>query len=288
MTFRHNGLASLAWDGHLLLLHHSDNERTSRLAAWVRRGLEHGEQVLYGQDDPVAPHDSVLAELGDHGIDVQAATTTGQLQVIPVPALFAGGHDGLVARIEQARAAGYRGLRLSAQDSRARTGAPEETYPWLADSLERLYHTQPLSALCQYKWAATVGTRLEQAATAHIGGIRESQLRTAPAKDGLILFGEVDASNELLLLATIRAATTRAAAGTDASRGIPASRFSLDMRRVAFLSVGGCRALAVGTRRFREHGGHLRLLAPMAIVARALRLAELDTLPNVEIVESPL
>jgi anti-anti-sigma regulatory factor len=59
----------------------------------------------------------------------------------------------------------------------------------------------------------------------------------------------------------------------------------LDLRRVAFLSVGGCRALAVGTQRFRERGGRVVLLVSEGIVARAVRLVELDALMKVELVE---
>ena len=39
--------AGLDWDGHLLLLHHTEQERSSKLAAWVRRGLENDEKVVY-------------------------------------------------------------------------------------------------------------------------------------------------------------------------------------------------------------------------------------------------
>ena len=144
MAFEQDSLAELSWDGHLLLLHGSETERRSRLASWVRRGLEHDEQVIYGQDETVAPQRSVLAVLREHGIDVQAATTGGQLLVLPLDALFGAGPGGLVTRLEHARAAGYRGARISGQIRTARTGAPEETYSWLATSFERLCRIQPL------------------------------------------------------------------------------------------------------------------------------------------------
>jgi anti-anti-sigma regulatory factor len=272
------------------------------LARWVCRGLERDEQVLYGQDNQgqddhgqdnrVAPQRSVLAALREQGVDVQAAASAGQLLVLPLAALFGAGPGGLLARLEHARAAGYRGLRVSGQVPTARTGASEEAYPWLADSLEELCGTQPLSALCQYTLASTVGTRLAQATATHVGGVRELQLHTTQANGGLVLAGEIDASNELLLLATVRAATNKVAdnqatTSIAAARNTPVATFWLDLRRVAFLSIGGCRALAAGTERFRERGGQVVLrVTSERIVARALRLVELGALPNVELVES--
>jgi hypothetical protein len=153
MTFMtsKDGAAGLGWDGHLLLLHGSELERGSRLAKWVRRGLERDEQVVYGQDESVAPKRSVLAVLAQHGIDVQAATADGRLLVLPLDAVYGAGTGGLMARLEQAWAKGYRGVRTSGETSVGRTGAPEEVYPGLAATLERLCRTQPLSALCPYE-----------------------------------------------------------------------------------------------------------------------------------------
>src|SRR4051812_49243172 len=96
MTIEHDGLADLGWDGHLMLLHRSETERRSRLARWVRRGLERDEQVLYGhdedgRDDSPAPQRSVLAVLSEHGIDAEAATSAGQLRVLPSEALYGPG-----------------------------------------------------------------------------------------------------------------------------------------------------------------------------------------------------
>jgi anti-anti-sigma factor len=282
MTFEQDGLAGLGWDGHLLLLHGSEAERRTQVAEWVQWGLERDEQVIYGQDDTIAdgqddtiePHRSVLAVLGEHGIDVQTATAEGRLLVLPPNALYGAGANGLMTRIECALAEGYRAVRTSGEVSAARTGAPEEVYPGLAYGLEWLCRTQPVSALCQYEHTSTVGTRLEQATAAHVGGIREAQLHTAETRDGLLLAGEVDASNELVLLSAVQAASS-----------IAVAVLWLDLRRVAFLSVGGCRALAVGTQRFRERGGRVVLLVSEGIVARAVRLVELDALMKVELVE---
>jgi anti-anti-sigma regulatory factor len=47
--------------------------------------------------------------------------------------------------------------------------------------------------------------------------------------------------------------------------------------------VGGCRALALGTKWFRDGGGRVLLVAPQPIVERVLQLYGLDTLLHVEL-----
>ncbi|MGO8886655.1 MAG: STAS domain-containing protein [Streptosporangiaceae bacterium] len=48
--------------------------------------------------------------------------------------------------------------------------------------------------------------------------------------------------------------------------------FVLDLSRVGFLSASGCRALAAGTRRFRDAGGCVLLADPVPFVKQILRL----------------
>jgi hypothetical protein len=52
----------LDWDGHLLLLHHSEQERSAKLAAWVRRGLENDEKVIYTEVDGRSDKGSIPPE----------------------------------------------------------------------------------------------------------------------------------------------------------------------------------------------------------------------------------
>ena len=129
--------------------------------------------------------------------------------------------------------------------------------------------------MCQYDRSTTVGTSLEQAAATHGAGILEHQLQIARRDGALSLAGEVDWSNEMVLLSAVRTAT-----------GTAAERLWIDLRRMAFMSVGGCRALMVGAQQFRDGGGHLALVAPQSIVQRVLRPVGLDALMNVEIVGS--
>ena len=83
-------------------------------------------------------------------------------------------------------------------------------------------------------------------------------------------------SNEMVLLSIIQAATSSAATRT------PSESFAVDLRWLTFLSVGGCRALAVGTQQLRDRGGCVLLMAPQWIVERVLQLFGLDTRVRVE------
>jgi anti-anti-sigma factor len=275
-----NGFAGLGWDGHLLLLHGSELDRRSRLAMWVRRGLERDEKVIFAQAETVSTHRSVLAVLAQQGIDVQAPTAQGQLLVLPLAAVYRSGPGGHVERIDRALAEGYRGVRLSGEASAALTVVPEHVYASLERSMDQLCRTRPVSTLCQYDRTTTAGPHLDQATATHGGGIRESRLHTAEADGELVLAGEVDWFNEMVLLSVLQAA-----AGT-AMRTV-SETLRVDLRRVTSLSVGGCRALAVSTEQFRDRGGRVRLVAPQPIVERVLQLCGLDGLTHMEVVRQP-
>jgi anti-anti-sigma factor len=135
--------------------------------------------------------------------------------------------------------------------------------------------------LCQYDRTTTAGARLDQATATHGGGVRESQLHTAEADGRLVLAGEIDWSNEMVLLSVLQAAARTAAMSA------VSEMLRVDLRRVTFLSAGGCRALVVGTQQFRVQGGRVRLVMSQPIVERVLRLCGLDALTHVEVVNQP-
>jgi anti-anti-sigma factor len=280
MTFE-DSIGGLGWDGHLLLLHRSEPERRSRLAMWVRRGLERDEKVIFAQARTVPPQRSVLSVLAQEGIDVQAATARGQLLVLPLEAVYHTGPDGKVTWVEHALAEGFRGLRLSGEASAAVTVVPEDVYATLERSMDELCRTHPVSTLCQYDRATTAGVRLDQATATHGGGIRESRLQTAVADGRLVLAGEVDWFNETVLLSAMHAAARPRATSS------AAATLRVDLRRVTSLSVDGCRALVVGTERFRDRGGRVRLMASQPIVERVLRLCGLDGLMHIDTARQP-
>ena len=263
--------SSLGWDGHLLLLHWSEVERRSGLAAWVRRGLENDEKVIYTEADDGTSRRSVRSVLEDNGIDVVAATAEGRLSVLPVAEFYPPGGQAEV--VEKALAEGYRAVRMSAEARAARTVLSEHAYAAYERHMGRLCRTLPLSALCQYDREYAAGQRLPGVAEAHVDGIRERQLDISGSDGELTLAGEIDISNEDLLEWALRAATKKASA-----------TFWLDLSRVTFLSGGGCRALLVGTRHFRHQGGYVLLVACPASTERILRLLGLDRVTGLELV----
>src|SRR2546423_11110547 len=96
--------AASGWDGHLLLLHASEEVRRAGLAAWVRRGLDRDEQVVYAEAAGEPAERSVLSVLRDHGIDGAAATAAGHLLGLPLAEFYPPG--GPVEVVERALAEG--------------------------------------------------------------------------------------------------------------------------------------------------------------------------------------
>ena len=264
----------LDWDGHLLLLHHTEEERSSKLAAWVRRGLENDEKVVYTEVDGRSEEASLLAVLRQNGVDAVAATAEGRLSIIPIPEFYPAG--GQLPVIERALAEGYRGLRIAAEASTALTFLTWPAYMAIEREIDEITHTHPLSAMCQYGQAAAGDDRLPDVVASHLEGIREWLLSTGGCVEGeLILAGEIDVSNSELLACALRVATSRAP-----------ETFRLDLARVDFLSAGACRAIAEGTRQFRDDTGTVVLIGPQPPIASVLRLSGLAELNGVELIGS--
>jgi anti-anti-sigma factor len=127
-----------------------------------------------------------------------------------------------------------------------------------------------VSALCQYDRRVATGATLDEVAGCHADGVRETQFETADRDHGLAIAGEIDFTNDEVLAATLRAATSSAS-------GV----FRVDLRQVTFLSAGGLRALAQGTQAFRDQGGDIVLVCPQPRVDRSLKLLAVDQLDHV-------
>jgi anti-anti-sigma factor len=257
------------WDGHLLLLHRSESERRSNLASWVSRGLEREEKVIYTEVPTEPSERSLLSVLAEHGVDGDAATRDGRLLVLPLAEFYpAVGEEGFVMGM---LAEGFPALRVSAEANAALTIQSPEGYARVEESIDRLCRSHRYSALCQYDRESTTGDWLRRTVGIHVNGIREHQLRTTESPAGLTVAGEIDTDNSEVLAAAVLAATA-SAAGT----------FRLDLGRVSFMDVAGCRALVAGTEPFRDAGGDA-VLIPSPSVARVARLLDVDTLPGFRI-----
>jgi len=268
----------LDWDGHLLLLHHSEQERSSKLAAWVRRGLENDEKVIYTEVDGRSDKGSLLAVLRENGVDAVAATAEGRLSIIGIPEFYPAG--GPLPVIERALAEGYRGLRIAAEASTALTFLTWPAYMAIEREIDEITRTHPLSAMCQYEQPSTVDGHLSDVVSNHLSGIREWLLSTGDGDGELILAGEIDVSNAELLACALRAATSRAPAS------LAPETFRLNLGRVDFLSAGACRAIAEATRQFRDDSGIVLLVGSQPPIASVLRLSGLAGLNGINLIGS--
>lgn len=264
------------WDGHVLLLYASEDERRAGLAAWVQRGLDRGEQVLCTQTGADPPGCSVLAVLAAQGVDVEAASADGHFVLLSLHDFYApvGGHGGLVDR---ALSAGFSGARLSAEAAAALSLMDQVTYAGLEHAMDAMTRTRPVSAMCQYDRAGTTGERLDHVVAMHPVGLRERQLSSSSDSGCVALTGEVDHDNDEVLAALLRVGTRACADGT----------LRVDLSGITFMDVAACRALTTGTQRFRAAGGELLLLGPRPGVQRLLALLGVDRLDGVQVVGGP-
>ncbi|WP_412741365.1 MEDS domain-containing protein [Krasilnikovia sp. MM14-A1004] len=270
MTDSRDSDAVPGWDGHLLLLHSSEDERRAALAAWVRRGLERGEKVIY-TEGPAAARDSLSSVLQAHGLDAEAAQREGRLAVLPLAEFYPPhGQDAVVGR---ALAEGFPAVRLSAQAGAALSLLSPRAYLRAERDIERLCRTRTVSSLCQYRRATTIGTWLAKAVGVHLPGIRHARLATSGAGRGLRVCGELDVCNVEVFGAVLTAAIRRTA-----------RTVWLDLAAVDVVDAAACRMLVEASDRFRTGGGRVLLVGPQAHVDQVMRRLDLDLVPGMHLV----
>ena len=257
------------WDGHLLLLHDSDAERSAGVAAWVQRGLDLGQKVLYAEAATEREH-AVIAALEAHGVAAATAVAEGRLALLPLAEFYP--TEGQRQVVDRALAEGFPAVRMSAGASAARTILSPGDYLSVERGMDELARSLPVSALCQYERSCTTGSRLRDAVGVHVRGIREGYFATDTGELGLVLRGEVDAGNAEVLEAAVTAFTD-----------VPPRVLRLDVAELSFVDVAACRALVRGSRDFRASGGRVLLAAPTPPVERTLRLLGLGDLPGFQV-----
>src|SRR5437879_5336195 len=135
---------------HVCWVVDGDETKRGAVVAFLRDGLERGEQLLYVAPRPLDD----LLELGD----VSGLLAEGRLRVGSLTDLFAGGHVDPVTQVDRLRqlthdalVEGYAGLRLATDGTPLVTDDAQRrafmTYEVLAD---RYIAGAPLSALCAY------------------------------------------------------------------------------------------------------------------------------------------
>jgi anti-anti-sigma regulatory factor len=257
------------WDGHVLLLHRTEDERLSGLTAWVRRGLDLGEKVLYGEV-PLAPGDSLVAVLEARGVRGAAAVRDGHLAVLSVADFYPPGGQRVV--VERALAEGFTAARMAAEARAALTVLSPGAVQGVEQQIAELVRTRPVHAMCQYPQATTTGAWLDGAVAAHLAGVRQSTFATDEGLDGLALRGEIDLTNGEVFAAVL----------TAACRSVSRVLW-LDLAEVVYLDARSSWRLEDATRGFRAGGGHVLLVAARPPVEHVLRLMEVDELPGMHL-----
>ena len=265
---------SVDMDGHLVLIHETEQQRRTGLASWVRLGLDRGAKVLYNEAPEEAPERSLVSVLEQHGVDPGHVLGSGQLQVLAAneQAYCPTWQEGVV---DEALADGYPSVWWAGEASTAwgvMSPVAHTDVEWETDDL---CLARPVSILCQYPAHLPQAT-LQTVIAMHGAGVLESQLRTSPARGGVRLAGSVDASNERILRSALVAATA-----TNAQQN---GTFSVDLSRLEFLDVAGARALLTGTTTYRIAGGTVRLTAAQSAVAPVLELLGVDVENGFEVV----
>lgn len=264
------------WDGHLLLLYGTEAQRRAGVGAWIRRGLAVDAKIYYTQRPLPDTDERSLVRLLVDVPEAGAALDRGQIEVVSAldPSAYDLGRSG--AEVDGALAEGYSSVRWSGEVQTAWwTMSPDEHHR-LERTVETLCLTRPVDVLCQYPADDSVGI-LRHLAGIHGGGVRDTLFHATPVADGLALAGEVDASNRDVLLALL-AGTTSAAAPTT---------FRLDLHDLAFLDVGGARALLDGTSHYRARGGTVRLESLQPHVDRVWQVFGLTDQDGVLVEETP-
>jgi anti-anti-sigma regulatory factor len=263
--------AQPGWDGHLLLFYRSERERLTRLAEWVRYGLDRGEKVVYVEPGDIGP-DSVAVQLREH-LDTDALLAEGRLEIVPPEAYYPVGAPQAV--VDRVLAEGFPAVRISGTADSALgvvTAAGHRDVEW---GVDRLCRTRPVSALCQYAYPATTGP-LRAALDTHPGGFRELSLAGRGIRSDIVLHGSVDRANvEVLSVLVGAAAEAVTAAGLD--------RLHVDLTGVGRVAPTACTAVASASEPFRRAGGSLVLDGADPAVEQALRVSGLAGLPGVEL-----
>jgi anti-anti-sigma factor len=257
------------WDGHLLLVFWTEQDRAPRLAAWMKRGLDRGDAILYAGAD-VAPLESVLRPFG---LDLARTVRSGQLRRVPDESLIVG--DGPVTSVEHTLGHGYPGVRLLAGATALRNHLSDAgRLAAFERTVNDLCSSRPVGWLCELDRSTAPDDWTRLLSGTHSGGIRESNVRTRMVgTDTFELAGDIDVANSDVVGAAL--AAVRVADGQRA-------RLTVDLREVSFIDVIGCRSIVEGTERLRAEGGHVTIRSRQRI-HHVLELYGLGSMANFDL-----
>ncbi|GEL20711.1 hypothetical protein PA7_45480 [Pseudonocardia asaccharolytica DSM 44247 = NBRC 16224] len=241
---------------HVCAVPVSDEQLWEISADFVAGGLSRNEQVCYFDDGTV---DSVLGRLADDRVPVDQPLRTGQLEILPAArirqlfrASLSEARKLMCARIDEAKARGYAGLRMTGQMSYGTTRPGLLDIVEFESELDELVRSRSVTALCLYDRVRYTDAQIER-----LCGLHGKELTPPTAyDDGLLritrtgatsarLAGDIDHSN--------RPAVTRLLETTldDALRSHSApTDIELDLASLRFLDVAGAVALVQGAEGF--------------------------------------
>ncbi|MGY0236695.1 MEDS domain-containing protein [Longispora urticae] len=216
---------------HVCWTFDDDARCAAAVARYVAAGTRDGHRVIYSA--PGAPRAEIADRLTAHGVHVPALVATGQLQIVTVPDTYLSGGEfrpaavlsGWTHRLDAARAAGYRGVRLVADRSwLSGSVAGAHRVAWYEARANRVFADGYAMGLCLYDRRLFPPAALSRIASAHPATCRAGDghdgpwtplLRMARTERpvGLRLVGEADMSNRPALAALLSALFDEPGAG---------------------------------------------------------------------------
>lgn len=283
---RHRPIEEIGHGDHACLAFADDAEQRLLVTAYLRRGLERGERVLYFADE--TPPDEVADWLREAGVQPEPPLRSGQLTITTAERsyLSSGSFDpaamtaALHREVAAALAAGYPGFRVSGEMGWALRGVPgADRLGAYETAVQGVFAGRRASAVCQYD-----ARRFDAAA---LGGVdhrhplavepqalyASGTLRLTEAfRDGrrtLRVAGEVDRGSCEPLARALETAATRPGDVT------------LDLSDLEFIDLAGLRVLVdTATRLAPDRRLHLLDLAPrLCHVIRVVGWDEVLSLP---------
>jgi anti-anti-sigma regulatory factor len=226
---------------HLCLPFASDDEQREVLASYIADGIRHGQRVLYFADrtEPAA----IDRWLARRGVDGVLAVARGQLSVRSGEAFDPrAAVTGIQGEMRQARADGYRGLRLTGEMSWALRHRPgdDELLKYESEIATTVSLSGDVAAICQYD------ERLfDSDSVSGVVAFHSSVVRTDPLHDGrrlrvLPTFGP----RGMKVIGTVDDTTVGGLVqALNEAVGWPDEVIHLDLGELQFIDVAGVRAI---------------------------------------------
>jgi anti-anti-sigma factor len=271
-------VSSVAVHDHACLVYASEAERWDVAAAYVDAGLRAGERVVYVADgeDPEA----VVEALTVAGANCARHRATGQLEIVAAislrdprsfdPARLAAWWERMA---QAALADGFRGLRAVVDASWSqRNGLDVDAVLAYERTVDRLFTTHRLSAICLYDERRWAGDAIVRAAGAHAAILCGGWHHHLPSRASADLALTLEEPGRLRVAGTVDLGTAArfADALRLASRG--ARDLTLDLSELQFLDVRGLAQLHAAARRLARDGHTLTLRHAPPAVQRVLAL----------------